>query len=51
MDTQMDEHAEEFPLFVEIDYSACRINMKGYLKSKGAGVWEIFVARLVTSKN
>ena len=40
MDTQMDEHVEYVPLFDEIDYSAWRIKMKGYLKSKGEGVWD-----------
>jgi hypothetical protein len=32
MDTQMDEHADEVPLFDETDYSSWRIEMKGYLK-------------------
>jgi hypothetical protein len=44
MDTQMDGHAvsytNEFTLFDETYYSSWRIKMKGYLKSKGAGVWD-----------
>jgi hypothetical protein len=51
MDTQMDEHTNEVPFFDETDYSAWRINMKGYLKSKGAGVWDTVVVGPVPSKN
>jgi hypothetical protein len=51
MDTQMDEHADEVPLFDETDYSAWRIEMKGYLKEKGAGVWNTVVGGPVPSKN
>jgi hypothetical protein len=51
MDTQMDEHADEVPLFDETDYSAWRIKMKGYLKEKGAGVWNTVVGGSVPSKN
>ena len=51
MDTQMDEHAYEVPFFDETNYSTCRVNMKGYLKSKGAGVWNTVVGGSVPSKN
>jgi hypothetical protein len=51
MDTQMDEHAGEVPLFDETDYSTWRIEMKGYLKEKGAGVWNTVVGGSVPSKN
>jgi hypothetical protein len=51
MGTQMDEHAGEVPLFDETDYSTCRIDMKGYLKEKGVGVWNIVVGGSVPSKN
>jgi hypothetical protein len=47
----MDEHANEVPLFDETYYLAWRMNMKGYLRSKGAGVWNTFVGGLVHSKN
>jgi hypothetical protein len=32
--------SEEVPFFDETDYSTWRIKMKGYLKSKGEGVWD-----------
>jgi hypothetical protein len=51
MDAQMDENTNEVPFFDETDYSTWRINMKGYLKSKGAGVWNTFVFGPVPSKN
>jgi hypothetical protein len=38
MDTQMDEHVDEVPIFDETNYSAWRIKMKGYLKEKGKSV-------------
>jgi hypothetical protein len=54
MDTQMDGHAvpstDEVPFFDETYYSAWRIKMKGYLKSKGAGVWDTVVVGSVPSK-
>jgi hypothetical protein len=34
----MDDHSNEVPLFDETNYWTWRINMKGNLKSKGAGV-------------
>jgi hypothetical protein len=34
MDTQMDELADEVPLFDETNYSTWRIEMKGYLMVK-----------------
>jgi hypothetical protein len=37
MDTQMDD---EVTIFDEKNYLAWRIEMKGYLKAKGAGVWK-----------
>jgi hypothetical protein len=39
----MDEHADEVPLFDETDYLAWKIEMKGYLKAKGAGFWNTVV--------
>jgi hypothetical protein len=51
MGTQMDEHTNEVTLFDEIDYLTWRINMKGYLKSKGAGVWDTIVVGPVSLKN
>jgi len=51
MDTQMDEHADEVPLFDEIYYSSWRIEMKWYLKAKGAGVWKEAIGGLVPLKN
>jgi hypothetical protein len=47
----MDEHANEVLFFDETDYSTWRIKMKGYLKSKGAGVWNTFVGESFPSKN
>jgi hypothetical protein len=47
----MDEHANEVPFFDETYYSAWRINMKGYLNSKGSGVWNTVVGGSVPSKN
>jgi hypothetical protein len=40
METQMDEHEDEVPLFDETNYLAWRIEMKGYLKEKEVGVWK-----------
>jgi hypothetical protein len=37
MDTQMDD---DIPIFDETNYSAWIIEMKGYLKEKGGGVWK-----------
>jgi hypothetical protein len=51
MDTQMDELANEVPLFDEMDYSAWRIEMKGYLKEKGVGVWNTVVGGSIPLKN
>jgi hypothetical protein len=51
MDTQMDEHADEVPLFDETDYSAWRIEMKGFLKEKGKGVWNATIGGSVPLKN
>jgi hypothetical protein len=51
MDTQMDEHANEVPLFDEIDYSAWRIEMKGFLKEKGKGIWNASIGGSVPLKN
>jgi hypothetical protein len=51
MDTQMDEHANEVPLFDEIDYLAWRIEMKGYLKEKGVGVWKKNIGGSASLKN
>jgi hypothetical protein len=48
MDTQMDD---EVPIFDEIDYSTWRIEMKGYLKEKGAGVWKETIGGSVPLKN
>jgi hypothetical protein len=49
MDTQMDEH--EVPLFDETNYSTWRIEMKGYLQEKGAGVWNKVVVGPIPSMN
>jgi hypothetical protein len=51
MDTQMDEHADEVPLFNEIDYSAWIKKMKGYLKEKGVGVWKEDIGGSIPLKN
>jgi chromosome segregation ATPase len=48
MDTQMDD---EVPIFDETNYSAWRIEMKGYLKEKGAGVWKEAIGGSVPLKN
>ena len=37
MDIQMDD---EVPIFDETNFSVWRIEMKGYLKEKGVGVWK-----------
>ena len=54
MDTQMDGHVvpstDDVHFFDEINYSAWRIKMKGYLKSKGTSVWDTVVARSVPLK-
>jgi hypothetical protein len=42
---------DEVSLFDETDYLAWRIKMKGYLKSKGASVWDTFVVGSIPSKN
>jgi hypothetical protein len=47
----MDEHTNEVTLFVETNYSSWRIEMKGYLKAKGEGVWNIVFGGSVPSKN
>ena len=47
----MDENEDDFPLFDKTYYLAWRIEMKGYLKEKGAGVWNTVVAWTVPSKN
>ena len=47
----MDEHADEVPLFDETNYSTWRIEMKGYLMVKWAGVWNTIVGGSVPSKN
>jgi hypothetical protein len=50
MDTHMDGQAmpsiDEVPLFDETDYSRWRVEIKEYLKSKGAGIF-----RPIASKN
>jgi hypothetical protein len=48
MDTQMDD---EVPIFDEKNYSAWRIEMKGYLKEKGEGVWKVTIGGSVPLKN
>jgi len=48
MDTQMDD---EVPIFDEKNYSTWRIEMKGYLKAKGTGVWKATIGGSVTLKN
>ena len=47
MDTQMDD---EVPIFDEKNYSTWRIEMKGYLKAKGVGVWDTIFIGLVPLK-
>jgi hypothetical protein len=51
MDTLMDKNIDEVPFFDETNYSPWRIKMKGYLNSKGVGVWYTIVVGLVPSKN
>jgi hypothetical protein len=51
MDTQMDEHAYEVPLFNETYYSTWRIEMKGFFKEKGVGVWNETIGLSVPLKN
>ena len=48
MDTQIND---EVPIFDETDYSASIIEMKGYLKGKGAGVWKASIGVSVPLKN
>ena len=48
MDTQMDD---EVPILDEKNYSAWRIEMKGYLKVKGVGVWKETIGGTVPLKN
>jgi hypothetical protein len=51
----MDGHAvsytNEVPFFDETYYSSWRIKMKGYLKSKGEGVWDTIAAGSNPPKN
>jgi hypothetical protein len=47
----MDEHTNEVSFFDDIYYSTWIINMKVYLKSKGAGVWDTIVVGPAPSKN
>jgi hypothetical protein len=51
MDTKMDEHADEVPLFDERDYSTWRIEIKGFLKAKGKGIWNAVIGGSVPLKN
>jgi hypothetical protein len=55
METKMDGNVvsstNEVPFFDVMYYSAWRIKMKGYLKSKGEGDWDTFVAGSVPLKN
>jgi hypothetical protein len=48
MDTQMDD---EVPILDENIYSTWRIEMKAYLKEKGAGVWKENIGGSVPLKN
>jgi hypothetical protein len=48
MDTQMDD---EVPILDENNYSTWRIEMKVYLKEKGAGVWKVTIGGSVPFKN
>jgi hypothetical protein len=48
MDTQMDD---EVLIFDETNYSAWRIEMKGYLKAKGEGIWKATIGGSVPLKN
>jgi hypothetical protein len=51
MDTQMDEHADKVPLFDETNYSTWRIEMKGFLKEKGKGIWNASIGGSIPLKN
>jgi hypothetical protein len=51
MDTQMDEHTVEVPLFDETNYSAWRIEMKGFLKERGKGIWNATIGGSIPLKN
>jgi hypothetical protein len=51
MDTQMDEHADEFPLFDETYCSSWRTKMKGFLKEKVKGIWNATIGGSVPLKN
>jgi hypothetical protein len=48
METQMDD---EVPIFEEKNYLAWKIEMKGYLKEKGVGVWKEAIGGSVPLKN
>jgi hypothetical protein len=48
MDTQMDD---DITMFDETDYSTWKIEMKGYLKEKGVGVWKEAIGGSIPSKN
>ena len=48
MDTQMDD---EVSIFDETNYSEWRIEMKGYLKEKGASVWKAIIGGSTPLKN
>jgi hypothetical protein len=48
MDTPLDD---EVPIFYETNYSSQRIEMKGYLKAKGAGVWKATISGSVPLKH
>ena len=48
MDTQM---YDEVPIFDEKNYSTWRIEMKGYLKEKGAGAWKATIDGSIPLKN
>jgi hypothetical protein len=48
METHMDD---EVPILDEKNYSAWRIEMKGYLKAKGGGVWKETIGGSVPFKN
>ena len=48
MDTQMDD---EVSIIDEKNYFACRIEMKGYLKEKGASVWKEAIGGSFPLKN
>jgi hypothetical protein len=48
METKMDD---EVPIFDETKYSSWRIEMKGYLKEKGTGVWKEAIGRSIPLNN